>query len=332
MLRIAFQGAGTRAEGWRRALSACPEVSLAPGAPLEGVDAVVITSGVGDPWARAREALRAGRPVLYAAPFLLSPWQAGGLRELAGRQGCLLRFAEPFQHRAGFAFVRRLLQGDQPFWRPLYLRLLHLAVPDEALRLDERATEELARCDLLLGGAPQQASAAASRHPDSGEARAVFLTLQYQPSTVVDCTVSLAEGGWAQQLVAVTPQRTIVVDDLDATTPVRILPGEGASSRHEPHDRDAARDAHPLEQEARRFVQAALRGDLSCANGDRWMRVACVWQAARQSMNAGGVPVVVSMPVAEGAETGPPPLRVIEGGGKATRAARQRPWLTVVAR
>jgi hypothetical protein len=83
--------------------------------------------------------------------------------------------------------------------------------------------------------------------------------------------------------------------------------------------------------EARRFVAGVASEDCSISNGDRWVRVASLWWAARQSMAFGGR-AEVPVPATVARDTEPPPLRVIKGGGKLARAAAARPALTLVSR
>jgi predicted dehydrogenase len=333
-LRIAVIGEGAHARAWASALRARAHVVPPPQELPGGLDALLLAPGAHDPFARAKEALEAGLPVLYAAPFLLNPWQAARLSVLAARKRTLLRFIEPFQYRTGFPFLRRLLQGREPFWKPRYLRILCLAGSEA--RIDELATEQLAVCDALLNDEPRHVTAAAVRRDDLGDVCAAFLTLQYEGGALVQCTVSLAEAETGRQLVAVAPGRTIVLDDLDPVASVRIAGGEHEVLAHAagPHAERghkllARSDADPVEEEAARFVEAVASGSLSLANGQRWARVAAIWWAARQSMSFDG-PVEVPAALLQLRDTEAPPLTVIEGGGKTVRTARPRPALTVV--
>jgi len=324
---VALVGEGEGARTWRDALRPLADVVPLP-ETLGGIEALVLAPGAHDPFARASDALLADLPVLYAAPFALSPWHTARLSELSRARRLLLRFVEPFRYRQGFPFLRRLLQGQEPFWRPRYLRLLCLEEPDAGLRIDELATEQLAVCDALLNDEPRHASAAAVRCDDTGDVCAAFLTLQYGSGTTVQCTISLVEATHGRQLVAVAPERTIILDDLDPVASVRIVggaehePGEALDERS--HRLLASSGVDPVEEEARAFVEAVRSGDRRSANGDRWSRVAGLWWAARRSMTVDG-PVEVPAPSTE-----PPPLKVIEGGGKTVRRAHGRPSLTVV--
>ena len=339
-LRIAVLGEGEQAARWACALRARADVCSPAERRLDAVDALILGPGASDPFARAKEALSAGIPVLYAAPFLLSPWQATALHELSRRQGLLLRFAEPFQYRPGFAFLRRLLEGEEPFWRPLYLRALYLAQPDTSARIDELATEELAACDALLAGAPQQVTAVASRRDAVSEPCAVFLSVQYGEGALVQCTVSLAEAVTTHQLIAVTAGRTIVLDEDDPVAPLRIVSGDGqalglpvlmSSGQQQAKGSRSMADLDPMAEEIEGFLGAVSAGDRAPDNSERWARVAALWWAARQSMSFSSL-VDVPSSTFRARDTTPPPLRVIEGGGKLASDARQPPALTVVAR
>ena len=331
-LRVAVVGEGEGADKWDATLAGAG-VCERPKELSEATDAVVVAPGCGDPFARTKAALLAGIPVLYAAPFLLRPWQANVLNELSGRQERLLRFVEPFQYQRGFAFLHRLLAGEEPFWRPLYLRALRLAPVDGPARIDELATEELAICEALLDSTPRWVTAAASRRDEVAEVSAVFLTLHYGNGLAVQCTISLAEANSAHQLVAVTPDRTIILDDQDPIAPLRIV----GKSMQELFTEEASAGPlaqagpDPLAEEAKRFLRAVAEGDRSSANGDRWTRVAALWWAACHSMSFGGLTEVPS-PTSPPGHAEPPLLRVIRGGGRTVPATWQRPPLTLVAR
>lgn len=320
--RLRLLGEGCAAERWACALAPLAAVSRTTS---DEAGAVVLAPGTADPFARAREALQAGLAVLWAAPFLLGPWQAASLRDLSLREGLLLRFVEPFRHRPGFAFLRRLLSGREPFWRPLYLRTLRLAPPEDGTRIDELATQELACYLALVNGRVQSVSASAARRDEAGDVCAAFLVLQYEHGPLLQCTISLGEAMEGRQLVAAMADRTVVLDELGAVASLRIV-----TTAQERSDRVLpAATPDPLAEEAAGFIRALRESDLSYGNGERWARVAAVWWAARQSMSF-GTATDVPVPRQVGAQAEPPPLRVIEGGGHSVRTAGKRPSLIVL--
>jgi predicted dehydrogenase len=326
-LRVAFLGAGQAAERWAAALTGKASVSRRRDAPRGEIDALVVAPGAGDAFPPVREALAAGVPVLYAAPFLFSPWQAAVLEALSRRQDCLLRIAEPFQYQGGYRFLGRLTRGSEPLWKLRYLRTTRLAQPQGGQRIDELAVEDLAMCQALLDAQPRSVMATAAQRDELGDVCALFLTVHYPRGPVVQCTISLAEASSARQLVAVTPSRALVLEGLDQGAPVRIMANSAcnaAATRVIP-----VPNCDALAEEARRFLEAVAKRDRSQGNGARWVRVAALWWAARQSMSFGGA-VDVPAPAVALAHAEPPPLRVIEGGGQVTRTVK-RPELTLIA-
>lgn len=325
-MRIGLMGQGALPERWRSA--AASVANVAPDSDIDTqLDALIVATAGPDAFARAKAALDAGLPVLYAAPSLLSPWQTQALLSVARRRGALLRFAEPFQHHAGFAFLRRLLTGDEPFWRTLYLRSTSLAPAGSGARLDELASEQLAACDALIDRPARRVSSAANRAGEAG-VRALFLTIEYEGGPLIHCTVSVAEPASERRLVAVTQGRSIVLDWND---PDSSLCFQGALE-HAVHPPPATEIStpDPMLAEVTEFVAAARTGDRSSENGARWAQLAAIWWAARESMGFGEtVEVAGRRFLIQNAE--PPPLRVIEGGGRVVAPTRRRPVLTVVA-
>ena len=327
--RIAFLGASQPAERWRAAFEQAG-VSFAPeaGAAEADADALVVAPGAQDPFSRAKGALAAGTPVLYATPFLVSPWQAALLDALSRRRACLLRIAEPFQHQGGFRFLRRLTRGREPLWRLRYLRTTSLA---EDGRIDELAVEDLAVCQALVDVSPLTVTATAAQRDDMNDVCAAFLTVRYPNGAVAQCTISLAEAQTARELVAVTPSRSVALDRSDPDAPLQIAAHSGAHASGYLAKRTIAMPAaDPVVEEARRFVEALTSADRAFGNGERWARVAALWWAARHSMSFGGAVEVPAPAVSLSPQTEPPPLRVIEGGGRTARAAK-RPPLTLIA-
>ncbi len=322
-LRVALFGSGQRADEWVEAFSRAARVQAGT---VGSADVLVIAPGTHDPFGQTREALRAGVSVLFAASFQLTPWQASALEELSRRERRLLRFVEPFRYQGGYSFLQRLLEGREPFWRPLYLRSLCLKGPQSGLRLDDLATEELALYDSLLGARPRCVSAVSVRQDESTQACAASIMVEYVDGPSFHCMVSLAEGGAAHELAAVAPERTVLMDQLDPAAPLRIF-GADAEGRELSLDGEPQHD-DIIAQETTGFLAAVRSHDLSYSNGGRWTRVAAVWWAARQSMSFGGS---VEVPALVRTNTKTPPLTVIEGGGRSPRKGGLRPALKLVA-
>lgn len=324
-LRVALLGSGHRADEWADALSGMASVQAGN---VGSADALVIAPGTHDPFLQTREALRDGVAVLFAASFQLTPWQVSALEELSRRERRLLRFVEPFRYQRGYPFLQRLLEGREPFWRPLYLRSLCLKGSCSGLKLADLATQELALCDSLFGARPRCVSAVSVRPDETTQACAASFMVEYVDGPSLHTMVSLAEGSSAHEFVAVAPERTILLDQLDRSAPLKIM-GTDAEAHEVSLTRDAcgARYDDIVGQEAGDFLSAVRSHDFSYNNGGRWTRVAAVWWAARQSMSFGGS---VEVPALVRTNTKPPPLTLIEGGGRSSRKAGPRPVLKLV--
>jgi len=311
---VAFFGSGPEADHW---VSALAEWALPAGTPQSEAAAVVLGPGIREPLALAREALLAGRPVLWACGQLPDAGRLAPLARFSVPGGPFLRFYEPFQYQGGFAMLQRFLRGPEPFWRPLYLRILAGGRCASFGGLEYAAIEALAACQALLMLEPEQVTAVAVRW-EHREPCALFLTVQHREGPVLQCTATLTEGV-SDELVVVTPGRTLTL----AGSRLRIAsPGPGAHCERE----FSAPNADPVVEEVARFIDAVSKRDASAGNSDRWLRVASLWSAVRQSINQGG-PVFV--PALGKTET--PPFKLIEGGGRAARMALSRRPLTLVA-
>ena len=324
-LPVVLLGAATCPDSYAETISCRAQLQASLDEP--GVAAAVVAPSAHDPFSHAREALLAGIPVLFAAPFHLSPWQASVLEELSRHKGLILRFVEPFQYQTGYSFLQRLLEGREPFWRPLYVRSLSSMSPQAPGRIDELATEELALYDSLLEAKPLRVTAVAVHRDETAQVCAASFTVEYEGGPPLHCMVSLAEASGAHQFVAVAPERTVVLDQMDDQVPLRITGVDRPAQDVSFGENHGSEPAELFAQELDRFLAAVDASENSFRNAARWTRVAATWWAARQSMSFGGS---VDVPALD-QTTKPPPLTVIEGGGHSSSPAGRRPELTVVA-
>jgi hypothetical protein len=327
-IRIAVFGEGAAARSWAVALEPHADVSLIPEEASEA-GAIVVAPGTPDPFGVAKNALARGIPVLYVAPGLWSPWQASLLDALSRRMGAFLRVAEPSQYQGGVRFLQRLTRGREPLWQLRYLRMTSLAGAGE--RIDELALDDLSTCQALIDLPPATVTATAAQRDEMGSLCALFINVSYPRDIVAQCTVRLAEPSLKRELVAVTRTRTVAIDRLDGCAPIEVA-ATGRDLASTPLRRSIVLPSgDPLAEEAHRFAQAVAARERSFGNSERWVRVAAIWWAARQSISFGGtIDVPAPDVMLTQRKTLPPPLRVIEGGGRATRASK-RPQLTLVA-
>jgi predicted dehydrogenase len=331
--RIRIAGDGAYAEAWAAALRRRAIVASSA-EDLPGCDGLVVCGGE-DAFARTRDALASGCDVLFGAPMSLSPKQLSVLSASARKSGALLRFVEHFRYRPGFGFLQRLTRGNDALWRLRYLRMLRLEPATAGLRMDSLMIEQFALCDGLLGRAPARISASAVEQDKRGDAIAIFLAMAYRDGTLAQVTVSRAEALEACQLVAVTDERTIVLDDLDPVAALRVFGGRQTDEerllgqRSPDAQRMIATREDLIERETSRFIGALSGGTAMKSNAERWRRSAEHWYAIRDALAHHGH-AGVRLPETGGLRR-KPSLRLIDGGAPGTRAPQVRPPLAVVA-
>jgi predicted dehydrogenase len=272
--------------------------------------------------------LQSGRSVFCAAPMGFSPRQLQALAELSAVQSRILRFSEPYRYLGGFPLLRRLLGGSEPFWRAFYLRSEWCANGIDDVPLKAMAMQELALYDSVFSGEPRSVSATAfDDHVTSGPC-AVTLSVAYEDSPPLQCTVSYVEAVEQHRFVAVLADRMVTLEQRHDAPGLSIVGRDGPAAPPllKRLDPDVSTDS-ALSEELRDFVNAVATNNRSFTNAARWLRPSTIWSAARRSIRSGRrVDVLATTP----STTMPPPLIMIEGGGS-KRTFGPRPALTLVA-
>ncbi len=316
-LRIALFGSGPETQRWAWALAEHASLASLDSRSFARADAVVLATGAQEPLSKAREAVSQGLPVLWACGQLPHPGELAQLGS-SGQEEAFVRIYEAFLHQGGFGLLQRFLRGPEPFWRPLYLRMVAGFAGGD--RLEEAAIQAMGTVHALLDVDAEQVTAHAARQED-GEPCALFMTVQYCGGPLLQFTASLS--GARQELVAVTRDRRLTLEN----DRLRIAPNSRCSNASARERVLRAPSSDPVSEEARRFVNAVSNHDTAEGNIERWLKVAELWAAARRSLSQGGT-VWVRQPVV--VETRTPPVRLIEGGVGAARITSGR-RLTLVA-
>jgi len=367
MLRLGLVASTPIGEAYARALSQLPAAELAAVAAvssrcgpavragastrpadlvaLPSLEAVVLASGLAEPYPLIRRALIHGKHVLAAGPFALTIDQVRRLAALAERRGRLLMFAEERTLSPSFALLADMIRGAT---RPClhYIRLLDVrprqaeAAPDAAAV----AAEDLALCARLVERRPRSVSAVAGG-PAGGSLEAAFVTLVYPGGLVASLQVSVSESWEARQLVASMAGRTLMLDELDYRTPLRVVSasewtrrdaaGAERCGRAAWRTNSLALPAEPVDptlEQCRRFVEAVAGGRAGAADGELWSQVARLWEAAERSMALAGAPVPLeTRPRLQELKGQTPHLHVIRGRARRGHSISPRPALTLVS-
>jgi hypothetical protein len=369
-VRLGLIAGGSRGEAYVRALTQLPgveltAVSVAPAdrslairatrchdpatlVALPSVDGVVLASDDVAPYPLIRRALVRGKHVLAAGPFTLTSEQMRRLSTLAERVRRLLMFSEERMLSPAFGLLANMTRGATRS-QLHYLRLLDVRPQrlEDVPRTAAIAAEGLALCARLVRRMPRSISAMGVG-PAGGHPKAVFITLVYSGGLVASLQVSVSEDWEARQLVASMAGRTLMLDELDYRTPLRIV-----SAREQTQQREAAGakapgggswqtgsvtlaapPGDPTLEQCRNFLEGVTAHRQGAVNGESWRQVAVLWEAAERSIPLAGAPVSVeTTPTRSEVMTVTPRLHVIRGRGQPVRStsASARPALTLVS-
>jgi predicted dehydrogenase len=300
-------------------------------------DAVAFTREVPDLPGVIKRAVMAGRHVLVSTPVALASTQLLALDEVARRRGRVILFDACGLGDERLPFVRKMIGGAQPLWRPRYMRSLRTGARPGA-SLDEQVISDISLLLSLAGATPARVSAVAPRDDDeTGAADVAMVTMVCDAGVILRCDVSLIEPYFRQEIAIACDGRTIVLDALDVRAPLQIQ----ASARHrgpQPAGQWAETvSEHPVGVPAERataaaaeFVRAVRSRDISATNARALATASLIWETARESISRGGD--MVALPTdGETATRQRPEMRVIRGGGRRS-TDRPAPDLTLVKR
>jgi predicted dehydrogenase len=331
--------------GRRLAVRASACASPAALAALPSLQGVVLASSLVEPYPLVRRALVHGKHVLAAGPFTLTADQVQRLSILAKRRGRLLMFAEERMLSPSFALLADTTKGaTRTSLR--YLRLLDVRPRhhEDALRLAAVAAEGLALCTRLVERTPRSVSAVGAG-PSGCPAEAVFITVVYPGGLVASLQVSLSEDWEARQVVASMEGRTLMLDELDYRTPLRIVSASQRTRREAAGARSpdgtawqtgsltlAAPPGDPTLEQCRGFLDDVVSRRVGAVNAELWGQVARLWEAAERSMALAGAPVPLeAWPQRSEAKNKTPRLYVIRGRGQPAPSTSSKPALTLVS-
>jgi predicted dehydrogenase len=347
-ITIAVVGAEPRARDIARALRSIEGVSVAyvgEATSMETFDAelsranaeaVAIVPPVADMHVLVRRALMRRLHVFVAGAVALTWKHALALDDMAERRSCLLMFDAIDLGDARWEFARKMTGGDEPMWRPRYIRSLRTGAPDGA-SIDDLAAYDLAAVLGLAPALPSHVSAIEARTSDESAAGVVSMTLAFASGEAARVEVSVAEAAPRHDVALVCDGRTVVIDNFDVRAPMTIQAAAmRKSDRRRPDGWDETmmeRARGPQSDHETRAAEAfvgAVRAGRTNGNAHDIARAALVWETARASITRGGerLPLPANNPLVAPAR---PTLRLIRGNDDAPETEGERPALRLVA-
>jgi predicted dehydrogenase len=352
--KITTAMAGTRAAAELQSL--LPSVALEPdiGRLISRPDlhALLAVDPVADLFGIVRRALLRNKHVLASMVSPISSRQLQELASLARRRSRLLVFVEERTFHPALVFLRWMISGKSGLWHPYYLRglLTPGAANGAGASMAALLIEEIALCNRLLEAKPTSVSGIVCHAPAEATPVAAFVHLSYPDGQAVSLQISLVEAQEARQWALATSSKTVLVDECDTKSPLRIISSSSESASRSLLRADPpvplgdwptessitppfqATDVHA--GQLRHFAESALKRDLAQGNASFWAEVAAAWEATQESIDLSGAPVnVVGQSLGDKAQVGSrPKLRLIHGKGMGNIGTRKKPALTVVSR
>ena len=271
------------------------------------IEAVVLAVPAARHFEAARRALESGKHVYVEKPLTLSADTARELVELAERQDRILMVGHLLEYHPAVTMLKGLVEAHElgdVFY--LYSQRVNLGV----VRRDENALWNFAPHDVsvilhLLGEDPDSVSARGECYLQEGVEDVVFVNLHFADRKMAQLQLSWLDPHKIRKLTVVGSRKMVVFDDMESTEKVRIY-DKGAERTGPESSGDAIilrvgdvviphlDTAEPLKLECQHFVDCVRENATPRSDGRDGLRVVRVLEAAQQSLERDGAPVVLA--------------------------------------
>ena len=272
------------------------------------VDAVVVATEATRHHAAAEAVLLAGKDCLVEKPMTTDPADARRLRDLAHARGRILMVGHIFRYNPAINVVQRLLlNGSLGELEYLYFTRTNLG----PIRSDINVAWDLMTHDVsillhFVHQTPAWVSAQGASYLRPGCEDVGFATLSFQSGLIANIRASWLDPRKVREITLVGTSRMVVVDDLDATAPVRIYdkgalrePAYGSFGEFKLVTRTgdvtipAVPSGEPLKLQCQAFLKSLQTRKPPLADGDDGCRVVELVSAINASIAKQGAPVLL---------------------------------------
>jgi predicted dehydrogenase len=344
-ITVAVAGDGDGADRWLRALRGVDETSASrlratddeflQTLARDDVNAIAFAGNTADLPGAIKRALMANRHVLVFGATAIASKQIATLDALARRRARVLLFATEYFGDERIDFVRKMIAGPQPLWRPRYLRSLRTGAVAGA-SIDALAIADIAFASAMLGAAPSRVSAIAPRIDDeSGAGDVALVTLMFDGGPAGRIDISIIEPAPRHDVTIACEGRTIALDSYDGRSVLQVHASGRSRGRsmgvsngawsETVTEQPVAVAQDRVARASAAFVRTVRARDLAASNARAMCDAARVWERARESIAQSGAMIEID-PQREAER---PKLQLIVGGGHADYA-HPAPALTVI--
>src|SRR5581483_2288462 len=202
----------------------------------KAVTACVISTPTSTHYTVTKAALEAGKHVLVEKPITAEGGQGEELVALAQKAQRVLMVGHVFLFNPAVQRVRKYLEtGD--LGRLHYISMVRTKLGP--IRMDVNAAWDLASHDMYianywLGDTPKAVSATGSSWINEGVEDAVFATLRYSNSVLVNLHASWLNPRKARDITVVGDKRMLTFDDMNTLEPIRVYDKQVTDARVKP--------------------------------------------------------------------------------------------------
>ena len=277
------------------------------------LDAIVIATPGSTHAAIAQRVLEAGKNCFVEKPLAQDVESAKRLARLADERGLVLMVGHLLCYHPGVRQLADLIaRGDLGDVRYVHSQRLNLG----KLRADENALWSLGAHDVsvlleLANGQPVEVSARGEAFMREGVEDVVFAHIRFDSGLVTHLHLSWLDPHKVRRITVVGSERMATLDDMALERKLSIWDNSFASlsdtygeyiTRSGPVHSPMVLNTEPLRLECAHFIECLRTGERPHTDGAAGVRVVTVLEALQASLDAGGTPVPVSLPIDMGAD------------------------------
>ncbi len=271
------------------------------------IDAVIVASSAPTHYPIAKGALEADKHVYVEKPLALSAAHADEMVALAEARQLKLMVGHLLLYHPVVDYLKKLVDsGDLGDLFYVYSQRVNLG----KIRKDENALWSFAPHDIsvilhLLDQMPVSVSARGESYLQAGVEDVVFVNMKFPDRKMAQLQVSWLDPHKIRKLTLVGSKKMVVFDDVESAEKLKIIDkgvtgvsydsyGDSLTLRFGDINIPHISMTEPLRVECQHFVDCIVQDKRPLSDGSDGARVVRILEAAQQSMDSDGKPVMIS--------------------------------------